>query len=92
MNATPHEQRREARLRRAAKRNGLVLKKSRARRWSPDNQGLYTLLTFNNVQCPIGERFDASLDDIEAYLVERFGRQVLGPVSYHEDPREAEED
>ena len=91
MNAMPHEKRREARLRRAAKRNGLVLKKSRARRPDLNDKGRYALLNDRNVVC-LGERFDASLDDIEAYLVERFGRQALGPVSYFEDPREAEED
>ncbi len=61
------EKARENRLRKLANRKGYGIKKSRAR-GSLDNRGGYMVfnLAFNSIE--FGEKFDASLDDIENFL------------------------
>ena len=61
---------RENRYRRMAKRLGYVLKKSKARNWNVDNHQQFMLVNaqFNMVE--LGQRFDASLDDVAEYLGE----------------------
>ena len=61
------EQRREARLRRLARRGGYSLRKSRAG-FSIDNLGDYMIVDDNLNAIVAGERFDMSLDDVEEWL------------------------
>lgn len=58
----------ERRIRYLARRHGYVVRKSRARRHVPhsNNFGGYMLLEANRWRVVLGERFDATLDDIEA--------------------------
>jgi len=63
---------RENLYRRWAARQGLVFKKSRARRWSVNNQQGYMLMDFNN-KIEVGEKFDLTLDDVEKFLGVREG-------------------
>jgi hypothetical protein len=64
---------RENRARRLARRYGYVLRKSRARKhWTVDNQGRFVVVHANRNLVVLGERFDASLDDIELF----FSRQA----------------
>jgi hypothetical protein len=58
---------RENRLRRLARRQGLVLRKSRAG-IGLDNFGKYRIVDFYRNWLVAGEKFDLSLDDVEAYL------------------------
>ena len=63
---------REARLRRRAGRDGLVLRKSRRRdshaRWDIDDWGGYMIVDEATSFVVAGSRFDFDLDDIEAWL------------------------
>lgn len=61
----------ENRLRRMAKRLGLALAKSRAKRWSVDDQQQYRILEPNGNRIIQGESFDLSLDAVEAFLAKR---------------------
>jgi hypothetical protein len=61
------ERNQEQRLRKRARRREFAIRKSRARNLHFDNQGLYVLVDYNNFVV-LGERFDASLDEIEEYL------------------------
>jgi len=62
---------REQRLRRWAKSQGLLLEKSRVRNPHADDQGLYWLIDpFINAVI-FAERHDATLEDIERFLIER---------------------
>lgn len=56
----------ESRVRRLADREGYRLMKSR-RSLGPDSHGEYMLVNDRNLCC-LGNRYDASLDEIEAWL------------------------
>lgn len=62
----PDDKARESRLRRRAKRLGLTLRKSRARRLTLDDRGLYRVVKEGWIVA--GEKFDLTLDDVEALL------------------------
>jgi hypothetical protein len=68
MVATVEEKVRENKLRRQAKRLGLWLRKSRARRLHLDDLGEYMLLDPRYNAVVAGERFDLGLDVVEAFL------------------------
>ena len=59
---------RESRLRRMAKRQRLVLQKSRIRTPNLDNEGGYMIFDpyHNNIMA--GRHWDLTLDEVEAYL------------------------
>ena len=67
MDSIRMEQRREARLRRLARREGYGLHKSRAG-FSSDNLGDYMIVDNNRNAIVAGERFDVTLDDVEEWL------------------------
>ena len=67
MQSTLAERRREARLRRLARRGGYSLHKSRAG-WSLDNFGEFMIVDDDINTIVAGERFDLSLDDVEEWL------------------------
>lgn len=50
---------------------GLWLTKSRTRIWRPDNQCQYRLVDADTGQIVLGERFDVSLAEVEAFLETR---------------------
>lgn len=58
----------ENRLRRKAARLGLALRKSRARRLYLNNQGGYRIVDPYHNFIVAGERFDLSLEEVEAFL------------------------
>lgn len=63
---------RERRVRRSAYRHGLGVRKSRARKYlHSNNRGGYMVLDERNIVV-LGERFDASLDDIETFIASSF--------------------
>jgi hypothetical protein len=64
------EMRFERRVRRFAANKGYLVRKSRVRSIHLDNFGDYILINANTGFVAIGSRFDASLDDILAYLGE----------------------
>ena len=49
---------------------GYSLIKSTARKWSYDNQLGYMIIDISNNACIAGNRFDLSLEDVKAFLVE----------------------
>jgi len=59
----------ESAVRGRAKKRGFLLKKSRQRNHVPnfDNHGEYMLVNFNNWVI-FGQRFDATLEEIDDYL------------------------
>lgn len=59
---------RENYLRRMAKRQGLELQKSKARKWSIDNHQGYRIIdpTVNRIEA--GEKYNLTLDEVERYL------------------------
>ena len=61
---------RENGIRRLARRYGYAVRKSRGRKYVPhaDNFGEFMLVEANRNLVVLGERFDASLDDIEFFL------------------------
>lgn len=61
---------REARLRKRADRQGVMLRKSRARRSTPDNHGGYMIVDRDSNWIIVGEEFDLTLDYVEAWLQE----------------------
>ena len=61
----------ESRARRAARRVGLVTKKSRWRKHSIDNRGEFMLLDANRNAVVAGEKFDLSAEDILAFCAEQ---------------------
>ena len=65
---TNDDARRESRLRGKASRQGFSIRKSRVREPNLDNLGGYMLIETDHNIVVSGERFDLSLDDIEAYL------------------------
>ena len=58
----------ESAIRRRARTRGYVLRKSRARNLHYDNQGKYMLIRADGNWLVLGERFDASLEDIARYV------------------------
>ena len=78
---TPAEKTRENRLRRQAKRLGLVLNKSRIREIHFNDLGGYQIVALHGNRLVHGERFSLSLDDVAEYLAEveenlRKGREL----------------
>ncbi len=63
------EKTRENYYRRMAERLGLILKKSRAKKFSIDDLGYYMITNRNNI-IVAGEKFDLSLDAVASYLEE----------------------
>ena len=63
------EKNRENRIRRLARKH-YVLRKSRARRYVPtmNNLGDFMLIEANRNLVVLGERFNATLEDIEAFF------------------------
>ena len=59
---------REIKLRRWATRLGLVLHKSRNRRWSVDNYLGYRVVDANTRSVVAGQRYELNLDDVERLL------------------------
>jgi hypothetical protein len=59
---------REARLRRRARRYGLVLRKDRARSFNADHFGGYMLIDADRNVIVRGERYELDLADVEACL------------------------
>jgi hypothetical protein len=60
----------ESRVRRLARREGYVVRKSRAREWRYNDQTEFRLIEPERNLIVLGERFDVSLDDIETWLAE----------------------
>jgi hypothetical protein len=65
-----HASRQEARVRSLARRMGYSVRRSRQRANVPnlDNLGQLMLVDAERNRIVLGERFDATLDDIEKYL------------------------
>ena len=61
---------REARLRRLAKRQDLMLRKSRWRLGSIDNLGGYQIIEPNRNLIILGSRYELDLDDVQDFLTE----------------------
>ena len=62
--------RREGRVRRMLRKDGYVLRKSRARTWTLDNQLGYMIIDpALNIPCA-GFRFDADLEEVERWATE----------------------
>jgi len=64
------DQAREARVRRNATRQGYALRKDRARSWNLDHFGGWMIIDANDNWIAAGERFDLTLEDVEAWLAE----------------------
>ena len=58
----------ESTLRARARKLGYLIRKSRSRSVHEDNLGHYALVKENNNEVVLGERFDATLEEIAAYL------------------------
>ena len=60
----------ENRIRRLARRHGCVLRKSRSRKYVPtmNDRGEFMLIEADRNLVVLGERFNASLDDIEWFF------------------------
>ena len=58
----------ESVLRARARKLGYSIHKSRLRSINEDNLGKYALVKEDNRSVVLGERFDASLEEIEEYL------------------------
>jgi hypothetical protein len=58
----------ESALRARARKLGYSIHKSRLRSISEDNFGKYALVSENDKSVVLGERFDASLEEIAEYL------------------------
>lgn len=65
---TNTEKTQESRIRGLATRRGYQVRKSRQRSQHIDNQGLFMLVRADGNQLVLGERYDASLEEIEAYI------------------------
>jgi hypothetical protein len=68
MMGTQYDKVRENRLRRWAKRLGMMLRRSRVRRIHIDNLGGYMLVDISRNFVVDGSRFELELDDVEASL------------------------
>ncbi|MGI6225746.1 MAG: hypothetical protein ACOYJ1_05760 [Peptococcales bacterium] len=62
---------RENYLRRQADRLGWALRKSRAKKWSIDNQGGYMIIDPFTNSVVFGEKYDLDLKDVEKILNEQ---------------------
>jgi hypothetical protein len=62
---------RENKARRQAWRQGLILRKSRARNWSGNNYQEYMIIDAYSNRIKAGEKFDLSLEQVEEYLKEK---------------------
>lgn len=58
----------EQRNRRALKKNGYILHKSRAKNWSIDNQLGYMIVDASTNLVIRGNRFDLTLDDVTEFV------------------------
>ena len=58
----------EQRNRRALKKNGYILRKSRAKNWSIDNQLGYMIVDARTNLAIRGNRFDLTLDDVTEFV------------------------
>ena len=58
----------ESTLRVRARKLGYAIRKSRSRSIHEDNLGQYALVKESNNEVVLGERFDASLEEIAEYL------------------------
>jgi len=58
----------ESALRARARKLGYAIRKSRSRSIHEDNLGQYALVKEDSNDVVLGERFDASLEEIAAYL------------------------
>ena len=58
----------EQRLRRALKKEGYQLQKSRKRNIDADNQGGYMVIITASNACAGGARYDWTLDDVERFI------------------------
>jgi len=58
----------ESNLRARARKLGYVIRKSRSRTVHEDNLGHYALVKETNNEVVLGERFDATLEEIAEYL------------------------
>jgi len=65
-----HDSRQEARVRSHARRLGYSMRRSRQRTNVPnlDNHGEYMLVDADRNCIVLGQRFDATLDEVEAFL------------------------
>lgn len=68
MDIASNDKVRENKLRRQAKRLGLVLRHSRARHLHIDDWGGYTLIDMYGNFDVAGPRFELSLDDVQEFL------------------------
>jgi hypothetical protein len=68
----------EAALRARARRLGYAIHKSRSRSVHEDNLGKYALVEAKSSDVVLGERFDASLEDIADYLDPGDDHRVAG--------------
>jgi hypothetical protein len=70
MQNEPNDKNRENRIRRLARRHGWVLRKSRSRKYVPtmNDRGEFMLIEADRNLVVLGERFNASLDDIESFF------------------------
>jgi len=57
-------------LRRQAKRQGFILKKSRARKPNIDNRGGYMIVNAQSNYIEVGEKFDLTIDEVAKFLDE----------------------
>ena len=78
---TAAEKTRENKLRRQAKRLGLVIRKSRVREIHIDDHGEYQITDLYRNSLVQGQRFELDLEDVAAYLAEteenlRKGREL----------------
>ncbi len=67
---TPAEKTRENKLRRQAKRLGLVIRKSRVREIHLDDHGEYQIADLYRNRLVHGQRFELDIDDVAEYLAE----------------------
>lgn len=58
----------ENRLRRQAKRLGLVLVKSRGKKWNIDNQLGYMIVDLYTNAVVVGSRYEFTFEDVEQWL------------------------
>ena len=63
---------REKNIRASAKVLGLIVKKSRARKWSLNNQLQYQILDSNNATILLGENFNSHIEQVEKFLCDYF--------------------
>ena len=75
----PSDKVRENALRRRARRLGLILRKSRARRWSMDNRGQYRLIDADRNLIVAGERFECDLAATAEFL-DRYESKLREPA------------